>query len=84
MAAGDKTRCKFTCISVQENQSQGGNQKTTYGANLEVVYGGSDENEKFYATTPTGNLSLNGMARQPFQTGKEYYLDLIEAPPKGS
>lgn len=76
------TRCKFTCTSVQKNQAQGV-KEVTHGANLEVVYGGSDENKKFYATTPTGNLSLNGMKEQPFVQGKQYYLDITEAPVTG-
>lgn len=43
---------------------------------------GSEENERFYKSTPTGKLEMtvkNNAAREFFQPGKEFYIDFIEA-----
>lgn len=42
---------------------------------------GSEENHKFFSSTPTGNLSLtikNPVLKEFFQPNKEFYLDFIE------
>ena len=42
----------------------------------------SPENEKFWAATPTGEIKLgmlNPEAWEPFQLGKEFYVDFNEA-----
>lgn len=47
-----------------------------------VVYGGSEENDKFFVATPSGELTLgvlNAHASEQLQEGQEYYLDLTPA-----
>ena len=58
----------------------------TAGGSFEIeatpVYGGSEENEKYFAATPGGKLTLcvlNQHAADQLEVGKEYYLDLTPA-----
>lgn len=47
-----------------------------------VSYEGSEENKRFYASTPGGMISLstiNQSAAEQFVVGKEYYVDFTEA-----
>lgn len=45
------------------------------------VCDGSPENEAFFDATPCGELTLGGMSDDKgFVVGKEYYIDITEAP----
>lgn len=47
-----------------------------------VSYEGADENKKFFASTPSGQIRLtmtNPAAYEALQQGKEYYVDFTEA-----
>lgn len=49
---------------------------------LMPVVGGSEENNKFYASTPSGNVMLSTVnleAAKQFEVGKQYYVDFTEA-----
>jgi hypothetical protein len=59
-------------------------QKSPDGQHIQLapVYSGSDENKKFFAATPGGNIDLwvvNQAAASQFEVGKEYYVDFTEA-----
>ena len=46
------------------------------------VYSGSEENKRFFASTPGGMFSfytINQEAAAQFQIGKEYYFDIFAA-----
>lgn len=46
------------------------------------VVSGSEENEQFFATTPTGEMkfgTMNAEIAAMFELGGEYYIDLISA-----
>lgn len=81
------TRCKFKCISKTEFMYSGydNGKHTPYDRpvwtyEFTVVYGdGSPENQKFFASTPSGNLKLQVVKDNSFVVGKEYYIDLSEA-----
>jgi hypothetical protein len=50
--------------------------------NLSPVTGGSEENDRFFASTPTGTITLttvNMEAAKQFENGKEYYVDFTPA-----
>lgn len=76
------TRCKFYCNNILETDQH-------YTWNMSAVYHNDDkdhENYKFNEASPNGNFSLmvdkavyKGKNPVP---GKEYYLDISEAPPK--
>lgn len=70
-------RAKFTCSSVIEN----GYNKT---ANFYAVYDSKGENASFSKATPSGQLGLAIDKETPaadfFEQGKNYYLDITEAP----
>ena len=70
-----KVRCKFVCV-----------EKETRGAGinlmLHAVVGGSEENDEFFALTPTGQINLhvvNPKAAERFEVDKEYFVDFSEA-----
>ena len=65
-----KTRCKFRCDKISETVSG-------HSAELWPVAGTSEENKKFFASTPSGKLELN-LVTQRFVPGKEYYIDIEE------
>ncbi len=66
-------RCKFVCSYKDEKTGQ---------LSFSPVYSGSDENKKFFAATPGGQInfySTNAAAFNAFETGKEYYIDFTPA-----
>jgi hypothetical protein len=68
-------RAKFHVFEKTENT-------WSKGIKLEPVVSGSPENEKFYATTPTGVLHIqtkNDEAAAMFEVGKQYYIDITPA-----
>lgn len=72
------TRCKFICNSVRKYWD-GWKKQFMYEAEFNVVTGGNNpENDKFFASTPTGSLKVGVMREDLFQPGKEYYLDFTE------
>ena len=63
------TRCKMVCSFKDERN------RTVY---LHPVYSGSEENKRFFESTPGGNITLNILnesALVQFEQGKEYYVD---------
>ena len=76
-------RAKFQCVS--KEQFQGGVWDEThsnyqpgflYGYKFQAVTRGTDEeNNKFFASTPTGNLTIQAVRDDLFVPGQEYYLD---------
>jgi hypothetical protein len=78
-------RCKFVCDSVtrrlsNEYDSAAGKyvKREVYDAHFTAVTSGSEENKKFYASTPSGHFSVVSV-REEFEPGKEYYLDITPA-----
>jgi hypothetical protein len=77
------TRCKFLCTSVKKFSASGWHTEPKadfmYEAEFQAVTGGSDENKKFFASTPTGSLKVSTVRDDMFQPGKEYFLDISAA-----
>jgi hypothetical protein len=48
-------------------------------ANLYVVTSGSEENKKFFASTPSGELKVGLHNTNAFEVGKEYYVEITPA-----
>lgn len=71
-----QTVCKFKCAAATPKDDPG-----PHSATFQVVYSGSPENERFFAATPCGSISLAVARGQPFEVGKEYYVTFDEAPP---
>ena len=66
-------RAKFHCNYKSVNQDG------TATVNMSAVTSGSEENDKFFAATPSGQLDmhvLNPEAASQFEGGKDYYLDI--------
>ncbi len=80
-----RVRCKMKVQEVvrTERWDKPGAEMATIRAN--VVTGGSDENKRFFASTPGGRMEINAIddATLPFKPGQEVYVEIIaiEAPP---
>jgi hypothetical protein len=70
------TRCKFYAAEVTQYPGD----PVTHGVTLRAVTSGSDENKEFFRYTPSGELKLSSLKHQPCEVGKQYYLDITEAP----
>lgn len=80
-----KIRCKFVCQSITRSMSSKYNEATGKyetapldTANLYVVTSGSEENKKFFASTPSGELKVGLHSVDHFEVGKEYYVEIEE------
>jgi len=74
-----KIRCKMHCQAVKKAVHWNKDQGFIYQAEFSVVSQGSEEDDKFFAATPGGNLTLSTMAVDAFEAGKDYYVDLTLA-----
>ena len=66
-------RAKFKCDQVRVSEGY---------VYFHPVYSGSEENKKFFAATPGGEIRLqivNEEALKYFEEGKEYYIDFKKA-----
>ncbi|HEX9996518.1 MAG TPA: hypothetical protein VGB45_05185 [Abditibacterium sp.] len=76
----DKIKAKFRCTEVAKTEPFYGVQADfLYTAKLQPVTTGSEENKKFYAATPGGNISLTSILPDYFVPGKEYYVEFTPA-----
>jgi len=70
-------RCKFRVSSVEHHE--GGNRSIK----LMTVYGDSPENKAFFASTPSGAITVSLVKPEvaaQFEPGAEFFVDFIEAP----
>lgn len=68
-------RAKFWCHWKEEKDGLG-------SVTLFPVTSGSEENERYFHMTPSGNLQLatiNKDALDQFEQGKQYYIDITPA-----
>lgn len=68
-------RAKFTCNSITKRKGWSGTSDFLYDYSFSVVTSGSEENKKFYGSTPGGEIKLTAVGAELFEPGKEYYLD---------
>lgn len=70
-----KVRAKFT---VTNNEKYG----SAHSVRLAPVFGGSAENDRFFAVSPGGAIALEVVAAETaarFEVGKSYYVDFSPA-----
>jgi hypothetical protein len=72
-------RAKFVCNSVTKSKAWNGD-GFLYGAEFSPVCSGSEENKKFFASTPNGKISLTSILPDAFVPGQEYYIDFVPVP----
>jgi len=75
-------RAKFRCETVETSPNIQPPDDALKVVKLRAVYSGSEENEKFFHLTPSGEISLatvNAAAAAQFEAGKEYYVDFTPA-----
>lgn len=80
-------RCKFVLQSISRQNGyiyrDGKNERgETQNLRFSAVCDGSEENKKFFAATPSGQLefnTVNAAAVAGLQLGGEYYIDVTPA-----
>jgi hypothetical protein len=72
-------RCKFKCQSVTKRTGWNKPTEFLYDAKFGAVTDGSEENNRFFAATPSGVLEVSSILPDAFVPGKEYYLDIRPA-----
>lgn len=78
-------RAKFHCTSVTKTMGGMYNSEGKYVSGVvhnyrfQAVTNNSDENKKFYASTPSGSIELQAVRDDLFEIGQEYYLDFTLA-----
>jgi hypothetical protein len=75
-------RAKFRCEQVTKHKDWRNKQEFIYDASFQPVTGGGQENESFFAATPSGNINLQSYVSDQFVPGKEYYVDFTPALPE--
>lgn len=75
-------RCMFVCNSVTKRLSsvydyekRENVTKQVHDAEFFVVTNGSDEQRKFFASTPSGSIKVGTINPDAFEVGKTYYVD---------
>ena len=83
-------RAKFSCTSVTKQMGGKYNPEGKYESGVVYDYkfsavtgGTTDENKSFFASTPSGQISLSAVRDDLFEIGKEYYLDFSLAEKAG-
>ena len=70
-----KTIAKFRCTKVTLDEVDGGSQ-----VEMEPVYSGSEENEKFFSMTPYGKLEMGTVNPDiKWEEDAEYYIEIRKA-----
>lgn len=70
-------RAKFHCDNVEPSGDG-------FTAQFSAVTSGSEENDKFFSYTPSGQLNIGTVRGDHFEQGKDYYLDFTLAEEEGS
>jgi len=70
-------RCKFKCQEMTKiATSYPPGQKFLFSYRFGVVVGDSEENKKFFASTPSGEFKVSSVRDDLFEVGKEYCFDI--------
>ena len=72
-------KAKFRCNEIGKSVGWGG-AEFVYKAKLSVVYGTSEENKEFFASTPSGDITIGTIRDDMFEAGEEYYVYFEKAP----
>jgi hypothetical protein len=79
------TTAKFRCVSVSKTvghvwspDGKAGD-GVVYEATLYPVTGDTEENKKFFASTPSGTIKLGTIREDHFIPGEAYYVDFRKA-----
>lgn len=74
-------RAKFKCVEIKKSIGGVYDERGKYvtgvlhGYRFNAVTSDSDENKKFFSSTPSGLIELQAVRDDLFELGKEYYLD---------
>jgi hypothetical protein len=71
-------RIKVRCIESSEVLGWG-EHRTLFRVKFGVVTSGSEENQQFFAATPSGSAEFQTLVTMPFRVNEEYYLDFSSA-----
>lgn len=74
-------RAKFTCVEVKKYMGGTYDERGKYvpgvlnNYRFNPVVGDSEENKRFFNSTPSGLIELHSVRDDLFELGKQYYLD---------
>lgn len=71
-------KCRFRCDSVTKRKGWTKEIPFTYDAEFSVVCADTEENKKFFAATPSGNIKVATINQDVFEVGKEYNVDFTK------
>lgn len=71
------TVARFVCTAVTKKTGWGG-VKFMYGASFSAVSGDTEENKKFFASTPSGSITMDTIREDHFEPGKTYSVTFEE------
>jgi hypothetical protein len=73
----EKIRIKMRCV--WHGEQLGYPDRVLHQVKFSVVTSSSQENEKFFAATPSGTIEFSTLKDMPFVVGAEYYFDILAA-----
>ena len=73
-------RAKFTVNSITRSLHWQKDKGEIHNVKMQPVSGGSEEDKSFFASTPSGEISLSTIHPGMFELGKSYYVDFTKTP----
>lgn len=70
---------KFVCHAKTQRKGWSGTPEFLYEYEFQPVTGTSEENNKFFASTPGGQLKMTAVREDLFVPGQAYYLEFKAA-----
>lgn len=72
-------KAKFICQSKTQSKNWNKEPKFLYDYKFTAVAGDSEENKKFFASTPSGEIVIRSVRDDLYEPGKYYYVTFDEA-----
>ena len=75
-------RAKFRVDSIKKYPHYEKSKGPIYEVEMRPVYGDTEENKKFYSSTPSGEIKISGVSAEVaanWELGEEYYVDFTKA-----
>lgn len=72
-------KAKFICQTKTQSKNWNPSPEFLYDYKFVVVTSGSEENKEFFASTPSGEITIRSVREDLYTPGKEYYMYFEEA-----
>jgi hypothetical protein len=74
-------QAKFTCQAMTKRKNWNVDQPYVYDYEFSAVTGNSEENKRFFGSTPSGEIKLRAVRDDLYEPGKDYYIEFRPAEP---